>query len=358
MYYKKVNLKREGITDAIKHYDNSFECIIKEENGCVKYHIKSGDEIISKLNVFYLVDGKTTVTWQECKNEELSEKIAKHIIDYCTYEEKLNVSIYIKNLEEDNLKLLLEYLVDYCGAVIEAEKNLTNGKQFKIKSIYGDSVYLNHFTNKSFNVQGTSGLMKSQVVEGLSAYLSYSEIVDATLDSYEVKDLGKSVIDELFVARLPIASGELNDTVKCIIMPVFVLERLEIGEHDSFDYSFMVFPILRGLEGCIKEIFLKFGINIGNNIGSQFQVHTNTGVFTLIEKNKNIINNSVTVEVLNVLYNYHKNNRHSIFHVDDTIITTRIIEDVNVAKSLINETFELIEKCYNAIKENNLKYLK
>jgi hypothetical protein len=29
-----------------------------------------------------------------------------------------------------------------------------------------------------------------------------------------------------------------------------------------------------------------------------------------------------------------------------------------VAKSLINETFELIEKCYNAIKENNLKYLK
>jgi hypothetical protein len=31
----------------------------------------------------------------------------------------------------------------------------------------------------------------------------------------------------------------------------------------------MVFPLLRGLEGCIKEIF-NFGINIGTIIGGQF----------------------------------------------------------------------------------------
>jgi len=358
MYYKKVNLKRESIIDAIKHYDNSFECIVKEKNGCVKHHIKSGNEIISKLNIYYLDCGKTTVTWQECTNKVVSEKIAKHIIDYCTYEEKLNVSIYINNLDVHNLTLLLEYLVDYCGASIEIEKNLANGKQYKIKSIYGDSVYLNHFKNKSFNVQGTSGLMKSQVVEGLSAYLTYSEIVDATLDSYKVKDLGKGIIEELFIARLPVASGELNDTIKCIIMPVFVLERLEIGEHANFDYSFMAFPLLRGLEGCIKEIFGKFGIHTGTNIGGQYQDHSNSGTFSLIEKNKILINNSVIIAVLDVLYNYHKKNRHAIFHVDDTIITTRIIEDPNVAKSLINETFELIEKSYTAIKENNVKYLK
>lgn len=357
MSLKKINLKREGIVDAIKHYNESFECILKEETGCIKLHVKNGDNIVSKLNIYYLVDGKTTISWQECKNTELSEKIAKHIVDFCTYEDKLNTSIYIKNLENDHLELLLEYLVDYCNAKIDSVKNLTNGKQYKIKSIYGDIVSLNHFTNKAFNVQGTGGLMKSQVVEGLSAYLTYSEIVDATLDSYKVKDLGIDIIEELFIARLPVASGELNNTIKCIIMPVFILERIEIENHTNFDYSFMVFPLLRGLEGCIKEIFLNFGINIGNNIGGQFQDHTNTGTFSLIEKNKILINNSIIVGVLDIMYNYHKNNRHAIFHVDDTIITTRIIEESKVAKSLINETFELIEKCYTAIKENNVKYL-
>lgn len=73
---------------------------------------------------------------------------------------------------------------------------------------------------------------------------------------------------------------------------------------------------------------------------------------------KNQINNNVAELVLNKLYNYHKTNRHAIFHVDDTIITTRIIEEKKVAQSLINETFELIEMCYIAYKNNDVKFLK
>lgn len=358
MAFKKININRNEILNAIKTFDGDFSIETKEESSFLKYFIKKGSEVVSKINVYPTPDGKTTISWQECKNPEFSEEIATHIVDKCKFPEELNTSIYIKNLNTEKLNNLLEYLIDYCSASIESEKNLTNGKQYKVKSIYGDTVYLNHFTNNAFNVQGTNGLMKSQVIEGLSAYLDYSEVVEATLESYKIEDIDANGIQKLFNARLPEANSEISDTVKGIIFPVFVLERIKIDDELVSDYSFMVFPIFRGLEGCIKEIFFKFGINIGNNIGGQFQDHTNSGKFALIEKVKNQINNNVAELVLSKLYNYHKTNRHAIFHVDDTIITTRIIEDKKVAQSLINETFELIEMCYIAYKNNDVKFLK
>lgn len=352
MSFRGLNLNREKIHDAIKDYNNDYTIAINGNDSCLKYHISENGNIISKLNIYPLKNGKTTISWQECKNQDLSQNISEHIINCCKYPEQLSTPIYIKKLEEDDLINLIDFLENFCDATLEKTINLTNGKQYKVKSIYGDQVSINHYINGAFNIQGTSGLMKSQVIEGLSSYLTYNDIVEATLDSIKIDDLNKTEIEKLFEARFPVAHSMITDTTKCIIMPVFVTERLDVADKGIGDFSFMVFPMLRGLEGCIKELFINNGISIGNKIGNQFQENKVTGKYILLQKHKDVISNIKTVESLEKMYNFHKNNRHSLFHVDDTIISTRLISDIETAKSSINETAELIEQCYVAICNN------
>lgn len=52
---------------------------------------------------------------------------------------------------------------------------------------------------------------------------------------------------------------------------------------------------------------------------------------------------------LEEIYNYFKANRHVIFHVDQILITTKIIEDKQEAISIINDVAALIERTYKKI---------
>jgi hypothetical protein len=358
MSLKKLNINRNIITEAITNYDSELSINIVDKKKFFQYEISKNAEMVNKLNIYYIRDGKTSISWHECNNPTESERLANHIAEYCIFSNIQNTSIYIREFSEENLSSLLEFLRDFCSAEIINEKNLSNGRQYTLQSIFGDTVHINHFTNSAFNVQGKSGLMKSQVIEGLSSYLTFGELVEATLEKVDIEDLNKTEIEKLYNARFPSASQQMGDIVKSIILPVFLTERLNLQELELPDYSFLVFPILRGLEGCIKETFNNFGINIANNIGGQFHDNSGTGEYKLIEKHKNEINNEVVVKSLELMYNYHRNNRHGIFHVDDTIISTRLINDLSVAHSIINETIELIEKCYTAIKSNDKRLLR
>ena len=61
------------------------------------------------------------------------------------------------------------------------------------------------------------------------------------------------------------------------------------------------------------------------------------------------IANNDYVEALEEIYNYFKANRHVIFHVDQILITTKIIEDKQEAISIINDVAALIERTYKKI---------
>jgi len=353
MSLKGLKIKRDKIGPVLEEIAFDHEVKIEKVNDdFFRFVLVKDGQQANKLNVYYLKDGATSITWHECKNKESSKVIAEQIAEKCKFENVLSVSVRIRTMETNSLDELLLFLKDYCGATISDPKNLTNGVQYEVRSVYGDKAYINYYNNKSFNVQGTS-----EIIEGLSSYLTFGEIVEATLKEVELEGFDKPTVIQLYEARFPNADGYLPETVKNIIIPTFVVQRLGETMDGIEDFSFMVFPILRGVEGCIKCLFLEHGINIDNHIGNQFHDPFKTGNFELLGKHKAVIT-SLESEILEKLYNYHKNNRHSIFHVDDTIVTTRTVESVEIANSMINEACELIEKCYTAKKENDNRFLR
>lgn len=352
--YKDISLNRDKIEEAILSYELNITFKKSEfKNGThVKYLITTADGNIVTLNIYFKLKGKTSFSFNEGGNQELGIKIANHVIENTKFDDSKDGSLYIKSFSTENYKDLIDYLID-CGAKEVSTKVLPNGIKSEFESRFGDKVHLNKFNNGAFNVQGQYGLLKSQVIEGLSNYLSYDEVVELTYKSLEIKELDKQSTEKLFENRLPLTNGIINQHVKLLMLPSFLFQHIKL---DTTDYSYMAFPIFRGLEGFIKQLFLTNGIVVTNNFGSFLEINV-TGKFVLTANCESQISSIYVKRVIEKLYNYYKTNRHPIFHVDGTIISTRLVGDFKTGNSIINETCEIIEKCSACIVESDLKKL-
>ena len=89
------------------------------------------------------------------------------------------------------------------------------------------------------------------------------------------------------------------------------------------DFTAYAFPVLRGSEGVLKDVFRKDGIPI-HDFGEFFTYNASTGRYKWKEE-KNIDElfpeKKLRDNLLN-LYNFYNFERHSVFHVDTTITTT------------------------------------
>lgn len=118
-------------------------------------------------------------------------------------------------------------------------------------------------------------------------------------------------------------------------------------EKEIEDYSCFTFPALRALEGYLKYLLAEKNIVIDekHNFGTVFNQDA-SGKAIVIQKHVTNIADADYVEALEDVYNYFKANRHVIFHVDQILIVTKVIENKQEAISIINEVAALIEHTY------------
>ena len=89
-----------------------------------------------------------------------------------------------------------------------------------------------------------------------------------------------------------------------------------------------------------------------HNFGNVFSKDHNGGTESIvISKMANKINDRDFVEALEDIYNYFKKNRHVLFHVDQILINTKVIEDRQEAITIINDVARIIEETYKKIRK-------
>ncbi len=355
--FKNLHLRRELITDAFRSFRESSQVEVLEYEKLTRY-IVSPPEVDSTCKIcYYQNDNKGTVSFslhESIDNEELAKEIVEHVINRTRFDSQNSRSIYIEDFSEENLNDLVEYLVSEYDVEEVEKKNRTNGYTITLKSAYGDKCHLNYFTNRAFNVQGKSGLLKSFVLEGLSQYLSFGDIVEATLEGYKVENVDRDEVGVMFEARIPTAKDYIHDVVKAVLMPAIITERIDV---ETTDYSFITFPAFRGLEAFMKQIFNDSGIPINENFGEKFGYDNTTGKYVVSENAKNALNCEYKQAVVEKCYNHFKGTRHLIFHTTGILVGTSLIEDIDEAKSHVSDVFDLIENSVRCIQERNTALL-
>lgn len=343
MPFRELQLDRDKIADTIKeHFDVESLVLDETQKNALLYKITVRGQATAELCVYPRPEGRTTLSIGTSGNQELAQRIAKTIKAHCEYAEIPSGNLYIRSFNPDNFEFLKEDLkknfidVDYA-------KKLQAGHQYKLIGPQGESLYINLFNNGSLQVQGASRKLKQVVIDSLAEILSFKEILDIQLQSIDVRISADDAIQEM-KEMMPESYDYLGERLISIISPSITFKHINLPLKD---FSSFVFPILRGLEGYMKKLFLEKGITITSRdaFGEHFE---RSPRILLIESTKRVINCNETSNAIEDCYKHFKSNRHGIFHVDSDIETTRILTKEE-AIELINDTAELIESSFSRI---------
>ena len=109
--------------------------------------------------------------------------------------------------------------------------------------------------------------------------------------------------------------------------------------------------MLRALEGYLKFLLGEKNIIVDkrHNFASVFRQAVQgdeKSDYVLLAKHKATIKSTSYEEVLETIYNYFRRNRHTIFHVEQVVVATRLIEEKQEARDIFYDVSKLIEDTY------------
>lgn len=343
--FKKLLLNRDQIDAAMEEFaQTAAGSSAKEEKGSlVQYTLSVDGQTPALLNLFPKKDGTTTIQWNVGKNQEFSLAAAKHVVDKCSLMAPVRTNLSIPYLSTESRDTLLGLLIPE-RAKVEREQDVPHGKSWRIKGVQGDEITVNHYESGAFVVQGQPLMLLGETVDFLLELVEDKRsIVEAQLKTYSVNVSPDDILGETR-ARLPRSSEYVGDTIVAVLSPAVVLEKLDV---QLADYSSFVLPVLRGLEGYIKKLFLDNGIHVGKEGIGEYLSGVNHR--TVSDEVRVRIGCDSTCTAINQCYGYYQSQRHGLVHFDGAIETTRIVDSIEEVREIVDAVFGLIDETFAQI---------
>ena len=304
----------------------------------------------SYLDIYQRNDGQTTLS-PTGSNIEYSTKLKEKVElrGYKAAVEQKSFSIFIG---EEWIEKTVEFLTKLCNGNVEEYED-QGQKRFVFVSDIGDKLTLIVYANPRLLVQGKPLYLYNEFL----SFVSYSpkvEMNDIVQVTNEFIDTNTDINDarSKLAEMMPIAyAGNVDDVIWKLFTPSLTLSDTD---NQFEDYSCFAFPALRALEGYLKYLLTlkQIVIDENHNFGTVFNKDPNDETKkVVIPSQVSRIGDSDFVEALQDIYNYFVRNCHVIFHVDQILINTKVIEDKQEAVTIINDVAALIESTYKKIKK-------
>lgn len=348
--YKGLNLNRNAITESIKRFFNlrGEECKVsdfKDKGSIKRLDIQYADSSIF-LDFYFLNNGSTTINPYSGKEKELKIEMVKFIIDDPTCS---NGDVHSKNnwlvgegITREDFGSVIELLSEsiHCEKCEEFDQN-DKVKRYKLVGKQGDSVTIQFFSTGTMMIQGRPLALFNEASVYLTELVDAESISKMFNDYYKI-NIDKKNIENQYLHYLPNSHDKHNKKMKKVLLQAVYNLNLD-GE--MYEYSTLIFPGLRVLEGHLKKILNAHSIFLQNNKFSMFKVGENTTKYSLIVDN--VLSDSLK-NYFEDVYNFYNKHRHGLFHwnIEDEIDTTRTIDTLIEAKALIRDTLSKIDEYY------------
>lgn len=351
--FKGLNLDRTKIIPSINkycsiHYVDDYKVANEFENkGATRRRL----DITVNGRTFFIdfhfnsSDATTTIEYSNGKEVDLKKELAKFIKDACLLCDNCsNKWFVVKDINRTDFESILEIIEEseFYRETLRREQ-LQNSFIYQCKSKDNEKVTINYYNNGKVVVQGRPLLLFNDIITMFSELIEVEDIPEAFNDCYEIEIKKDSVIKQ-YEIKMPNSYNKHELKLKKVLLQAVYNTNIK-GE--MFDYSYLVSPALRALEGHIKYIYKYNQITYNNrSIGSIFNKRDN--IFSLKEEYKQELENN-KVEYIESVYNYYHRNRHSLSHWNDVELPqddTRIIENYGEAIRIIDDTLSIIDLYY------------
>lgn len=346
MNYTKKKLNRSLIEKTISSYlGNIIKPSIRKSGEIEVYRYSVDTESI--LDVYYNTDETTTLCCTG-KKPELADVLAREILEQCSvsFPNPLR-ALYLKGFSQDNINKVLDK-ISHSDCTLTLLSDTDIAKRYEVSNSTSENVKIHYFPSSgAVNIQGKGYSVYSTILASFDTLISVDDVIESNLLANNIENITTQELKEAMRRAFPNSYPFLRGALENIISSSFFLTKIE--NEDLPDYSWMVFPLLRGLEGVIKKLLRLKGIVVNKTFAEVFKpVSTGAATYEFIEHHSNMIGDSKYCSTLESCYNYLVANRHGIFHVNSIISSTRQITR-DEAIGIFNEIVELIDKSCSSI---------
>lgn len=318
-----------------------------EDVGHQKRYIFEVNGNTSFLDIYQRADGQTTLS-PIGSNIENAIKL-KEAVEFRGYKSTTEQKQYTMFVGAGWIEKTVQYLSELCEGKVEKITKEEHDRYVFVSDI-GDKLTLHTYSNHKIVVQGKPLYLYNEFL----SYVSYSprvemnDIIKATnefVDTNTDVDEARNKMAEM----MPVAyASNIDPVIWKLFSPSVTLNDVK---KECEDYSCFAFPALRALEGYLKYLLDEKDIVIdeSHNFGTVFQKRDFDNRMIVNRRYTIAIEDPDYIDALEEVYNYFKNNRHVLFHVDQILIATKMIESKQEAVSIIDEVAALIERTYKKI---------
>lgn len=348
MNFKNLNLDKEKleifISDFAEQHNATYQ-MEKKNDQLEVCTLRKDKAKPAKLNIYHIKNGKTTLGNTVGKNKELSTALAVFLKENCGFGTKYRTGDFVLNgFTRENNELITEYLLDVLEAELIKDVEIEGGELRKFKGKNGDELTICFYNKEKLMVQGMPlALFHALILFFYEIFDDKAQLIQQQIAVYDVKDddINESTIDEELKSVLPNAYNQIEQVIKDTISPSLVMRRLDLS---LGDYTCFAAPVLKGLEGVLKQILSNKSIPITNNFGEWFVPNNVTGLHVIDPSIQNKFT-AAQKSVLEKMYSHYQTYRHVNFHMKVIVSTTVLLEE-EPAKEIISETLALIDSFF------------
>lgn len=287
------------------------------------------------INVYYKTNGLTTISYQATKKlQDFGQRCIGFVIDQTSLPDTLHKTFTISNTKLEQYEYFKEAIKD-TNLLIDTPNNDPNvTDRFKVEDGTGAIITVTLYKNTTLLFQGR---VTPLFVTMMSSALEWL-VTDENISLKNCIDLRNLVVKMDEDPRTHINNHVVLSSDAGIL---FKLMRTSLQLVNSgivvSDYSCYTFDILRSIEGLLKHRLLQ-DVPPFDNFGDYFDKHKPTGTYRF--KNTCTLYDALPdlKRAMELAYTFLNKNRHSTFHVDEMIDTTRIL-DYSEALAIIEESF-------------------
>lgn len=248
----------------------------------------------------------------------------------------------VQGITLEEIKAIFEILTEEMDGLLVKSEN--DGSKTMIYANRGkDRLTIQFFDTGKTVIQGKPRNIFHSFVSYITQLLNVEEITPILNSCFKIK-IDKGQIERQYDVYLPDVPITINGKLKnSLLQSIYNLNY----SGNMFDFTFLLHPVLRALEGHLRYILCDHNIPLVDDKFKCFNKLNN--LWELKSEYHSLLPKPDHVIYLNNVYNHYSNNRHTLFHWDTPlgdIDQTRVINSKFEADTLIKETLKLINDYY------------
>ena len=356
--YKNLNLNREKLSDFIEKF--------YQENGLKELERKpsewSPDDTLrvirfgqagskpAQVNLYLNKDGSTSILYKTGQNHDLGERLAIFLKETINPDELESVEMTLDSIPAGDFAVLLDCLKEEGYEM--AESVVPGGEKIDIRSLlYKDKLSLCYFP-KSFTlrIQGRPLSCYRAVVYHLTELLDLAglEKVLVRREKGRAKIVRKNLAEDYLASKFGETYDKLTKTEKDCLISAWMIK---LSSPDLPDYSFLLLPELRVLEGSIKVVLkraLDIRIQKTETFGTYFPKDNSTHTYFFKPKGTQKVPQQHKL-ALESAYNFYHRERHGYSHSGDEPALNPVISEFSVLQEKSEQCLARIKALYDLI---------